>query len=152
MFRENAEEKLALEKGTKEMIDWPKLIDICDQTMNSWDYDVIPAIAQNFKTKEVLMLGYVNWQALENTLKTAKATFWSTSRKKLWVKGEFSGNCLTVKEIRVNCNQNSLLYLAELKEKAGVCHVKDDGGKYYSSCFYRRILSQDEKNLFLEYV
>lgn len=128
-----------LESGVRLAIDWNKVkkIDSC----------VIPVAVQNIHNREVLLIGYVNYQALLKTLETKVATFYSTSRKKIWIKGETSGNKLIVREVRINCEQNSLLYLVEL-EKGGVCHVKNNG-QNRESCFYRRIT--DYKKLeFLE--
>lgn len=128
-----------LENGIKLAIDWNKVKKI--------DSRVIPVVVQNIRNREVLLVGYVNYQALLKTLETKVATFYSTSRKKIWVKGETSGNKLIVREVRINCEQNSLLYLVEL-EKGGACHVKNNG-QNRESCFYRRIT--DYKKLeFLE--
>ncbi|MER3408015.1 MAG: phosphoribosyl-AMP cyclohydrolase, partial [Nitrososphaera sp.] len=68
---------------------------------------VIPVIVQDKKTKDVLTLVYANREALENTIKTGNAWFWSTSRNKLWMKGESSGHRLVVKEITTDCDQDS---------------------------------------------
>lgn len=100
---------------------------------------VMPVVAQDWRTKEVLLLAYANRYALEQTLKTGWAVFWSTTRNQLWLKGKNSGNRLKIKEVRVNCEQNSLLYLVELAEGVRACHVKDKVGDYHESCFYRRI-------------
>lgn len=104
---------------------------------------VLPVVVQDWQTKEVLMLAYASESALELTLKRRIAVFWSTSRHKLWVKGETSGNMLKVKEVRVNCEQNSLLYLVEIKKNGGACHHKDKNGNFRKSCYYRKIISKD---------
>ena len=111
-------------------INWQKLETVCK--------GVIPCVVQDAKTKKVLLLAYVNQEALEATLRTGLATFWSTSRNCLWVKGKESGNFLYVLEIRVNCEQNSLLYLVSLT-KGGACHTKNSKGEYRQSCFCRKI-------------
>jgi len=99
---------------------------------------LIPVIAQDFRTKDVLILAYVNRAAFEETLKTGYATFFSRSRNEIWKKGSTSGDYLRIEEIRINCQQNSLLFLV-IPEGKGVCHVKKPDGLPYSSCFYRRI-------------
>ena len=92
---------------------------------------LIPAIAQDYATGEVLMLAYVNDEALAKTRETGKAHYWSRSRKKLWLKGETSGNFQVVKEIRIDCDSDAILLLVE--QKGGACHTG------YRSCFYRTV-------------
>ncbi len=92
---------------------------------------LIPAIVQEYKGKDVLMLAYMNREALEKTLKTGLAHFYSRSRKKLWLKGESSGHVQKVKEIRVDCDTDAVLL--KVSQKVGACHTG------YWSCFYRRI-------------
>jgi phosphoribosyl-AMP cyclohydrolase len=92
---------------------------------------LIPAIAQDYATGEVLMLAYMNDEALAKTRETGKAYYWSRSRKKLWLKGETSGNFQIVKEIRIDCDYDAILLLVELK--GGACHTG------YRSCFYRTV-------------
>jgi len=99
---------------------------------------VVPVIVQDADSKEVLILAYANEKALEHTLQSGLATFWSTSRNELWIKGKTSGDELKIVEVRVNCEQNSLLYLVRLVGK-GSCHVKDASGKARFGCYYRRI-------------
>lgn len=91
----------------------------------------MPAIAQDYKTGEVLMLAYMNDEALARTRETGKAHYWSRSRKKLWLKGEVSGNFQQVMEIRIDCDMDAILLLVE--QKGGACHTG------YRSCFYRTI-------------
>lgn len=100
---------------------------------------VVPVVVQDAATKEVLILAYANEQALRHTLESGLATFWSTSRNELWIKGKTSGDELKIKEVRVNCEQNSLLYLVEMVGR-GSCHVKDASGATRFGCYYRRIL------------
>ena len=92
---------------------------------------LIPAIAQDYETGEVLMLAYMNDEALAKTRETGKAHYWSRSRKKLWLKGETSGNFQVVKEIRIDCDSDAVLLLVE--QKGGACHTG------YRSCFYRTV-------------
>jgi len=89
------------------------------------------AVVQDYKTKEVLMVAFMNKEALEKTLKTKKMHYYSTSRKKLWVKGESSGNYQVVKEVYVDCDSDTLLFKVE--QKGGACH------EGYYSCFFRKL-------------
>lgn len=98
--------------------------------------DVIPVVVQDAKSEEVLILAYVNEQALNHSKETGYATFWSTSRNELWEKGKTSGNRLKLIDIKVNCEDNSLLFRVEL-EGEGACHVKDESGCHYKSCYHR---------------
>lgn len=95
--------------------------------------DLIPAIIQDYKTGDIYMLGYMNSEALQKTIDTGWVYFWSRSRRKLWMKGEESGNKLKVKEVYSDCDGDSILVKAELVGKR-VCHA---GNK---SCFYKKIL------------
>ena len=99
---------------------------------------VVPVIVQDAVSREVLILAYANEQALKYTLESGLATFWSTSRHELWIKGKTSGDELKIVEVRVNCEQNSLLYLVTMKG-AGSCHVQDASGQTRFGCYYRRI-------------
>jgi phosphoribosyl-AMP cyclohydrolase len=72
---------------------------------------LIPVIVQDISTKDILMLGYVNKNALSRTMDTGNAWFWSTSRNKLWMKGEESGNTQSVEKILVDCDSDAVLYL-----------------------------------------
>ncbi len=92
---------------------------------------LVAAIIQDWKTGEVLMLGWMNREAVERTLKGPLVTFWSRSRQKFWVKGEESGHTQEVKEIFYDCDKDALLIKAD--QKVAACH---DG---YRSCFYRLI-------------
>ncbi|AHC15712.1 phosphoribosyl-AMP cyclohydrolase [Salinispira pacifica] len=104
---------------------------------------LLPCIVQDAGSREVLMLGYVTPEALEKTISTGLATFYSTSRKKLWTKGEESGNIMKVGEIRTDCDQDALIYLVE-PDGDGACHTRDpQSGKHRYSCFYRRLSDAD---------
>ena len=100
--------------------------------------DLIPAVAQDSDTGEVLIVGYANELALETALRENMATFWSTSRNELWIKGKTSGDYLEIVEVRVNCEQNSVLYRVRPKGQ-GACHTKDKNGVARSGCYYRII-------------
>jgi phosphoribosyl-AMP cyclohydrolase len=93
---------------------------------------LIPAIVQDEATGEILMLAYMNQQAFEATLSTGKATYYSRSRKTLWVKGETSGNIQLVKEIRIDCDNDSILLKVEQLGRAA-CHTG------HRSCFYKKV-------------
>lgn len=99
---------------------------------------LIPVIAQDFWTGEVLMLAYMNEDAFEETLKTKKAVYYSRSRKSLWVKGETSGHIQHVKEIRVDCDLDTILLKVEQVGNAA-CH------KGYKSCFFSKVEENDLK-------
>lgn len=93
---------------------------------------LIPVITQDYKTKEILMQAYMNKEAWEITLKENRAVYYSRSRNKLWKKGETSGNVQIVKEIRVDCDLDSILLLVE-QIGGAACHVG------YRSCYYRTV-------------
>ena len=93
---------------------------------------LVPVIAQDAVTGEVLMLAYMNEEAFNKTLETGKAHYWSRSRGKLWLKGETSGHVQMVKEILLDCDGDTLVLKVEQKGGAA-CH------KGYRSCFFRRI-------------
>jgi len=104
---------------------------------------LIPVITQDIHTREVLILAYANKVAFEETKRNGYATFYSRNRKEIWKKGHTSGDLLKIEEIRINCEQNSLLYLVTPEGK-GACHAIKPDGMPYSTCYYRRIL-QDGK-------
>ncbi|MCK5348104.1 MAG: phosphoribosyl-AMP cyclohydrolase [Desulfobacula sp.] len=99
---------------------------------------LIPVIAQDDKTGEVLMLAYMNEQAFNETLKTGKATYYSRSRKALWKKGETSGHVQHVKEIRVDCDNDTILLKVDQVGDAA-CH------KGYKSCFFSKVVENNLK-------
>ena len=134
----NSSEPNQLEEGIREALDFSKL-----RKVAGIEEDVLPAVVQDATTKEVLIVAYVNRQALKETLKTGIATFWSTSRNELWVKGATSGNALRVDEVRVNCEQNSAVFLVT-PQGGGACHTKDSDGRYRTGCYYRRLKPSGE--------
>jgi len=99
---------------------------------------LIPVVTQDYKTKDVLILAFANREAFEETVKSGYATYFSRTRNELWKKGLTSGDMLKIEEIRINCEQNSLLYLVTPMGK-GACHAKKENGMPYSSCYYRKI-------------
>jgi phosphoribosyl-AMP cyclohydrolase len=99
---------------------------------------LIPAIIQEKRSGKVLMLGYMNSEAYEQTLKSGYVTFFSRTRQKLWTKGETSGHRLRVREVRVDCDQDALLVQADLAGP-GCCHMG------YKSCFFRKLTSEGEE-------
>jgi len=99
---------------------------------------LLPVVVQEHATGTVLMQGYANQEALDKTISSGFATFWSTSRQALWTKGETSGDRLKIKAILTDCDQDALLYRVELMGE-GACHTKNDAGKARKSCFYRQI-------------
>ena len=93
---------------------------------------LVPTIVQDVETKEVLMLAYMNSESWAATLKTGKATYWSRSRQSLWMKGETSGNVQIVKNIFIDCDNDTILLQVEQLGGAA-CHTG------YKSCFYRKL-------------
>jgi phosphoribosyl-AMP cyclohydrolase len=123
-----------LEEGRAPAIDFGKL-----RKVGSGGWDVVPVVLQDADTHEVLWLAYANESALRETLRTGRAVLFSTSRGELWRKGETSGDWLAIVEVRVNCEQNSLLYRVR-PQGEGVCHTCDpETGKHRKRCFYRRL-------------
>ena len=92
---------------------------------------LIPAIAQDYKNGEVLMMAWMNIDSLRDTLKTGKASYWSRSRKSYWVKGETSGHFQHVKEVFYDCDGDCLLM--KVDQIGAACHTME------RSCFYRKI-------------
>jgi phosphoribosyl-AMP cyclohydrolase len=129
-------EKKPLEEGTILTLDFDKL-----QQVAAAQAQVVPVVLQHAETGEVLFVAYANEQALRETLATQRAVLWSTSRNELWRKGETSGDVLDLVEVRVNCEQNSLLYRVRPR-RAGVCHTKDSAGKTRETCYYRRLSTE----------
>jgi phosphoribosyl-AMP cyclohydrolase len=93
---------------------------------------LIPVVVQDAQTKETLMLAYANREAVEKTLNTGFATYWSRSRGKLWVKGETSGHTQKIRSVSADCDYDALLYVVE--QKGVVCHTGA------ATCFYNKLL------------
>jgi phosphoribosyl-AMP cyclohydrolase len=130
-----------LEEGDKLTLDFSRLAKLGEKGQQ-----VVPAVLQNADSREVLYIGYANEQALQETLRTQRAVLWSTSRNELWRKGETSGDVLDLVEVRVNCEQNSMLYLVRPRRR-GACHTKDEQGNTRTSCYYRRIVNNGSPRL-----
>ncbi len=121
-----------LEEGTKLELDFSKLAKAVEKSP-----DVIPVAVQNIDTNEVILVAYVNELALKTAIATKSAVFWSTSRNELWEKGKTSGETFDLIEVRVNCEQNSLLYKVRPR-RGGICHTKNKKGQA-RNCYYRKL-------------
>jgi len=128
-----SESHFDLEEGSNLRLDFTKISSVaaCGEA-------VIPAVVQDVETLAVLITGYANQQALDYALREKVATLWSTSRNELWIKGKTSGEFLDLVETRVNCEQNSILYLVKVRGQ-GACHTKKSNGNPRYGCYYRRI-------------
>jgi len=93
---------------------------------------LLPAIVQDFCNGDVLMLAYINEESWRKTLATGKAHYWSRSRNQLWLKGETSGHVQIIKEILVDCDEDTVVFKVEQLGGAA-CH------KGYASCFFRKV-------------
>jgi phosphoribosyl-AMP cyclohydrolase len=122
-----------LEEGKALQLDFSKL-----QKLAATGHHVLPVVVQDADSREVLVMASANQRALDHSLKTGIATFWSTSRNELWIKGATSGDTLQLVDVRVNCEQNSLLYLVRMVG-GGVCHTKDASGHTRKTCYYRSL-------------
>ena len=110
---------------------------------------LLPVAVQELATGQILMLASVNQEAFDKTLKSNKATFWSTSRKQLWTKGETSGNYLEIKKILIDCDQDALIYQVELMGE-GVCHTFAENGEHRKACFYRELNEEKTELSFIK--
>ena len=110
---------------------------------------LLPVVTQDYTTKEVLILAFVNKEAFDETRRSGFATYWSRSRNELWKKGLTSGDMLKMEEVRINCEQNSLLFLVTPQGK-GACHAKKADGMPYSSCYYRKINEDNTLKVIIE--
>lgn len=120
-----------LEEGTGLTLDFNKTTQVAQVP------GVIPCAVQHADTNEVILVAYVNQQALQASIETGSAVFWSTSRNELWHKGKTSGETFDLVEVRVNCEQNSLLYRVRPR-RGDICHTKNIAGQP-RNCFYRRL-------------
>jgi phosphoribosyl-AMP cyclohydrolase len=100
---------------------------------------LIPVVVQDYSSGQVLMMAFMNREAWEETLRTGRATYWSRSRNELWVKGETSGNLQEVKEIYVDCDEDTVLL--KVIQTGGACHTG------HRSCFYRRLEGNELKEV-----
>ncbi|NPA32646.1 MAG: bifunctional phosphoribosyl-AMP cyclohydrolase/phosphoribosyl-ATP diphosphatase HisIE [Aquificae bacterium] len=99
---------------------------------------LIPVIAQDYRTGEVRMLAWANEEALKKTLETGYAHYYSRSRKRIWKKGETSGELQRVREVRVDCDEDALIYVVE-QERNRACHTG------HRNCFYRTLTGEEVK-------
>ena len=127
-----------LEDGLSLDLDFTKV-----QKIAATGAEVVPVVLQDADDGTVLFLAYANRLALDETLAQRVAVLWSTSRDELWVKGATSGDVLDVVDVRVNCEQNSLLYRVRPRT-GGACHTVDDAGAHRTSCYYRTVQSSEE--------
>ena len=127
------------ENGKTLSLDFTKLASVA-----ATGADVVPVVVQDVDSREVLIVAYANELALRRSFEEGKAVFWSTSRNELWIKGLTSGDYLELVEVRVNCEQNSLLYLVR-PAGAGACHTKGKDGCARAGCYYRSL--DEEGNL-----
>jgi phosphoribosyl-AMP cyclohydrolase len=128
----------SLEEGLQLKIDFQKI-----EKVVTCGEDLVPVVVQDVLSKEVLVVAYANQLSLDYTLQNQVAAFWSSSRNELWIKGATSGEFLKLVEVRVNCEQNSLLYLVEITS-LGACHTKEKNGNPRTSCYYRKINNNGE--------
>ena len=132
-----------LEETSELRLDFTKLEKVGGQVTASraagLDHDpgVIPVAVQNADTREVILVAYTNEYAMRESFAKRKLVLWSTSRNKLWFKGETSGETFDLLEAYVNCEQNSLLYVVR-PCRGGICHTKNAAGQP-RNCYYRRI-------------
>ena len=117
-----------LEEGAVLSLDWTKLDRV---------HGVVPCAVQHADTGDVILVSYVNEVALARAIDTRRAVFWSTSRDELWEKGATSGETFELVEVRVNCEQNSLIYKVR-PHRGGICHTQNAAGEP-RDCFYRRL-------------
>lgn len=121
-----------LEEGATLRLDFDKIAKAVADSPH-----IIPVAVQDADTKEVILVAYTNAAALAKSLETRIATFWSTSRNELWIKGKTSGHYFQLVEVWVNCEQNSLLYIVRPLGE-GICHTHNAAGKA-RNCYYRRL-------------
>jgi len=122
-----------LEEGGALALDFAKIAKIAETCK-----DAIPVAVQHADTREVILVAYTNELAMRKAFAERTLILWSTSRNVLWEKGKTSGETFDLLEARVNCEQNSLLYLVR-PQGAGACHTKGTDGRARMSCYYRRI-------------
>ncbi len=121
-----------LEEGSALQLDFAKIAKIAKTCSTC-----IPVAVQNADSGEVILVAYTNELAMKKSLETQSLVLWSTSRNELWEKGKTSGETFDLIEARVNCEQNSLLYVVRPR-RGGICHTKNIAGEP-RNCYYRRI-------------
>lgn len=124
-----------------------KAVENGDLMMPKYDRDgLIAAVVTDVATGDVLMVGYMNEEALKRTLETGEAWYWSRSRQGFWKKGETSGQIQTVHEILTDCDQDALVLKVSVGGNGATCHVG------YRSCFYRKAVMSENGTVRLERV
>lgn len=116
-----------------------------DQFLDSLKFDsngLIPGVVQDSENGDVLMVGYMNRDAVVATLTTGRTTFWSRSRQKFWIKGQTSGNIQAVKAVYIDCDKDCIL--VKVDQKGAACH------EGYRSCFFRQVNSEGGEEIVLE--
>jgi len=121
-----------LEEGAKLTLDFSKIAVIASKCRDS-----IPVAVQHADTREVILVAYTNERAMRKAFAERTLILWSTSRNELWEKGKTSGETFDLLEARVNCEQNSLLYIVRPR-RGGICHTRNRQGAP-RNCYYRRI-------------
>ena len=121
-----------LEESSELKLDWAKL----EKAVAS-SPGIVPVAIQNADTNEVILVAYTNELAFRKSLETRSLVLWSTSRNELWEKGKTSGETFDLIEVRVNCEQNSLLYRVRPR-RGGICHTKNRKGEP-RNCYYRKL-------------
>ena len=127
-----------LEEGTTQLLDFDKVGKIGRN-----GHRVIPVVLQEADSGEVLFVGYANDEAFRMTLELGSAVLYSTSRDEVWHKGATSGDTLSLVDVRVNCEQNSLLYRVR-RDGRGCCHTLDENNATRAGCYYRTVTSPKE--------
>ncbi len=116
-----------------------------EQFLDSLKYDangLIPGVVQDNDNGDILMVAYMNRDAVKATLTTGRATFWSRSRQKFWIKGETSGNIQAVKSVYVDCDKDC--FVIKVDQTGAACH------EGYRSCFFRQVDSEGKETIVLE--
>ena len=121
-----------IEETVELKLDWKKL----EKAVAS-SPGIVPVAVQNADTNEVILVAYTNELAFRKSLETRSLVLWSTSRNELWEKGKTSGETFDLVEVRVNCEQNSLLYRVRPR-RGGICHTKNRKGEP-RNCYYRKL-------------
>ena len=121
-----------IEETAELKLDWAKL----EKAVAS-SPGIVPVAVQNADTNEVILVAYTNELAFRKSLETRSLVLWSTSRNELWEKGKTSGETFDLIEVRVNCEQNSLLYRVRPR-RGGICHTKNRKGEP-RNCYYRKL-------------
>ena len=127
-----------LEEGTVQQLDFDKIGGVGRD-----GHQVLPVVLQEVESGEVLFVGYANEEALRMTLEMKSAVLYSTSRNQIWHKGATSGDTLSLIDVRVNCEQNSLLYLVR-RDGRGACHPLEADGSSRSGCYYRSLTTIED--------